>query len=135
MRFWEGIRLALQQIRAQKLKSFFSLLGIIIGITFLIAVITIVEGMNSYVRDDFASSIFGVNTFTVVRRQQVATGRIDELRREIGVEVGEGSDASTKGKIVASLKGKAGTGDTASADADAQVSTTAKTRGKSKSGR
>lgn len=78
MRFWEGIRLSMQQIRAQKLKSFFSLLGIVIGITFLIAVITIVEGMNSYVRDDFASSLFGVNTFTVVRRQQVATGRVDE---------------------------------------------------------
>ena len=80
MRFWEGIRLSLQQIRAQKLKSFFSLLGIIIGITFLIAVITIVEGMNSYVRDDFASSIFGVNTFSVVQRQQIVTGRLDRER-------------------------------------------------------
>ncbi|MFV1986285.1 MAG: ABC transporter permease, partial [Gemmatimonadota bacterium] len=68
MRFWEGIRLALQQIWAQKLKSFFSLVGVIIGITFLIAVITIVEGMNTYVREDFAGSLFGVNTFTVVRR-------------------------------------------------------------------
>ena len=82
MRFWEGIHLSLQQIRAQKLKSFFSLLGISIGITFLIAVITIVEGMNSYVRDDFASSIFGVNTFTVLQRQQIVTGRLDrELRQ------------------------------------------------------
>ena len=81
MRFWEGIRLSLQQIRAQKLKSFFSLLGISIGITFLIAVITLVEGMNTYVREDFAGSLFGINTFTVVRRQQVATGRIDEERR------------------------------------------------------
>ncbi len=81
MRFWEGIRLSLQQVRAQKLKSFFALLGISIGITFLMAVITIVEGMNSYVRDDFASSIFGVNTFTVVRRPQMETGRIDEAER------------------------------------------------------
>jgi len=82
VRFWEGIRLSLQQIRAQKLKSFFSLLGIIIGITFLIAVITIVEGMNSYVRDDFAGSIFGVNTFSVVRRQQIVTGRVDMEARQ-----------------------------------------------------
>ncbi|MCG8467197.1 MAG: ABC transporter permease [Gemmatimonadetes bacterium] len=81
MRFWEGIRLSLQQIRAQKLKSFFSLLGIIIGITFLIAVITMVEGMNRYVQDDFAGSIFGINTFSVVRRPQVNTGRIDEAER------------------------------------------------------
>jgi len=81
MRFWEGIRMALQQIRAQKLKSFFSLVGVIIGITFLIAVITIVEGMNTYVREDFAGSLFGVNTFTVVQRQQVQTGQADEARR------------------------------------------------------
>ncbi len=81
MRFWEGIRLALKQLRVQKLKSFFSLLGVIIGITFLMAVVTIVEGMNSYVRDDFAGSFFGVNTFTVVRRQRVTTGRVDEVER------------------------------------------------------
>ena len=81
MRLSEGIRLALQQIRAQKLKSFFSVVGVVIGITFLIAVITIVEGMNSYVRDDFAGSLFGVNTFTVVRRTQVETGRTDHERR------------------------------------------------------
>lgn len=81
MHFWEGIRLSLQQIRAQKLKSFFSLVGVIIGITFLIAVITIVEGMNRYVREDFAGSIFGVNTFTVVRRSTVSTGQADDERR------------------------------------------------------
>ena len=81
MRMWEGVRLALQQIWAQKLKSFFSLIGVIIGITFLIAVITIVEGMNTYVREDFAGSLFGVNTFSVVRRAQIQTGRIDEAER------------------------------------------------------
>ena len=83
MKFWEGIRLSLQQIRAHKLKSFFSLVGVIIGITFLIAVITIVEGMNRYVQEDFGGSIFGVNTFTVVRRSQVSTGpQSDERRRQ-----------------------------------------------------
>ena len=81
MKFWEGILLSLQQIRAHKLKSFFSLIGVIIGITFLIAVITIVEGMNRYVQEDFAGSIFGVNTFTVVRRSQVSTGPQSEERR------------------------------------------------------
>lgn len=81
MDFLEGIRIALQQVRANKLKSFFTLVGVIIGITFLIAVITIVEGMNRYVQDDFAGSIFGVNTFTVVRRSQIQTGPETEERR------------------------------------------------------
>jgi len=78
---FEGLRLALSQIWAHKLKSVFSLIGVVIGITFLLAVITIVEGMNRYVREDFAGSIFGVNTFTVVRRPTVQTGRQTEEER------------------------------------------------------
>jgi putative ABC transport system permease protein len=55
---------------------------VVIGITFLIAVITVVEGVkNRYVQDDFAGAIFGVNTFTVVRRSQVQTGAESEERR------------------------------------------------------
>ncbi|HSR41695.1 MAG TPA: ABC transporter permease, partial [Longimicrobiales bacterium] len=78
----EGLRLALSQIWSHKLKSFFSLLGIVVGITFLIAVITIVEGMNRYVQEDVGGSIFGVNTFTVVRATRVQTGtRTEEERR------------------------------------------------------
>ncbi|MFQ5680239.1 MAG: ABC transporter permease [Gemmatimonadota bacterium] len=80
----EGILIALQQIRRHKLKSFFTLVGVIIGITFLIAVITIVEGMNRYVREDFGGALAGVNTFTVLRRQNVSSGSQSraEIRRQ-----------------------------------------------------
>src|SRR6476620_7580769 len=54
MPIFEAIRLALAQIRVQKLKSFFTLLGVTIGVMFLIAVVSIVEGMGRYVEDDFA---------------------------------------------------------------------------------
>jgi len=81
VRILEGIRIALQQIWAHKLKSVFTLIGVIIGITFLIAVITVVEGVNRYVQDDFAGALFGVNTFTVVRRSTVSTGAESEERR------------------------------------------------------
>jgi len=77
----EGIRIALQQIWAHKMKSVFTLIGVIIGITFLIAVITVVEGVNRYVQDDFAGAIFGVNTFSVVRRNQVQTGAESQEQR------------------------------------------------------
>ena len=50
----EPIRIALAQIRAQRLKSFFTLLGVVIGVMFLIAVVSIVEGMSSYMENDFA---------------------------------------------------------------------------------
>ena len=65
--FLEAIRLALSQIRVQKLKSFFTLLGVLIGVMFLIAVVSIVEGMNRYMTEEFAGRILGVNTFTLRR--------------------------------------------------------------------
>ena len=64
---WEGVRLALGYIRSEKLKSFFSLLGVIVGIMFLIVVVSVVEGIDRYIRDDFASMVFGVNTVTLER--------------------------------------------------------------------
>ncbi len=63
----EAVRLALQQIRVQKLKSFFTLLGVMIGVMFLIAVVSIVEGMSKYMEDDFAGRLLGANTFTLRR--------------------------------------------------------------------
>src|SRR5205807_7227520 len=63
----EAIRLALIQIRVQKLKSFFTLLGVMIGVMFLIAVVSIVEGMGRYMEDDFAGRLLGANTFTLRR--------------------------------------------------------------------
>jgi len=63
----EAIRLALAQIRVQKLKSFFTLVGVMIGVMFLIAVVSIVEGMGRYMEDDFAGRLLGANTFTLRR--------------------------------------------------------------------
>jgi putative ABC transport system permease protein len=65
--FFEAVRLALQTIRVQKLKSFFTLLGVTIGVMFLIAVVSIVQGMSDYVENDFAGRILGANTFTLRR--------------------------------------------------------------------
>jgi putative ABC transport system permease protein len=67
MPIFEAVRLALAQIRVQKLKSFFTLLGVTIGVMFLIAVVSIVEGMGRYMEDDFAGRLLGANTFTLRR--------------------------------------------------------------------
>jgi putative ABC transport system permease protein len=72
MHIWEGVALAMHQIRTEKLKSFFSLLGVILGVTFLIVVVTVVEGLDRYVREDFTSEVFGVNTVTLRRFQSVS---------------------------------------------------------------
>ena len=67
MPVFEAVRLALEQIRVQKLKSFFTLLGVTIGVMFLIAVVSIVEGMTKYVEEDFIGRFIGANTFTLRR--------------------------------------------------------------------
>ncbi len=77
----ESIRLALRQVWAQKLKSFFTLLGVIIGVMFLISVVAVVEGMNRYVQEDFAGSIFGINTLQVHRLRRRSQGREDVRQR------------------------------------------------------
>ena len=73
MHLFEAIRLALSQLRVQKLKSFFTLLGVTISVMFLIAVVSIVEGMNKYVEQDFAAKFLGVNVFNVRRFPDINT--------------------------------------------------------------
>jgi putative ABC transport system permease protein len=82
MQFWEGVSLAFQQIRTEKMKSFFSVLGVILGVMFLIVVVTVVEGLDRYVREDFTSQVFGVNTVTLRRWEEISVNTSDEERRE-----------------------------------------------------
>ena len=76
MPFREAIRLALQVIWGQKMKSSFSVIGVFIGVTFLIAVVSIVEGMNAYMTDRFAGTLLGVNTFQLRRYPDFNVGDI-----------------------------------------------------------
>ncbi len=82
MPFLEAIRLALDTIRVQKLKSFFTLLGVMIGVMFLIAVVSIVEGMSQYVENDFAGKIIGVNTYNFRRRPDFTPNETEATWRE-----------------------------------------------------
>jgi putative ABC transport system permease protein len=78
VRLLEALRMALGTIRAQKLKSFFSLVGVLIGVTFLIAVVSIVQGMNSYMEDQFANTLVGANTFELRQRPFITSGNIPD---------------------------------------------------------
>jgi putative ABC transport system permease protein len=69
---WEGITLAMTQLRAEKLKSFFALLGVMIGVMFLLIVVSVVEGMDRYIREDFSAQIFGINTVRLRRSPEVS---------------------------------------------------------------
>jgi putative ABC transport system permease protein len=77
MPLYEALRLALQTVWSHKLRSFFTLLGIIVSVAFLVAVVAVIQGMNAYVRERLAGAIVGVNAFQI-RRDPIQVGFIDD---------------------------------------------------------
>ncbi|HEX5521765.1 MAG TPA: ABC transporter permease [Longimicrobiaceae bacterium] len=71
MSVFEALRTALGMIRAHKLRAFFTVLGTVVGVTFLIAVITLITGMDRYMKEDFAGTVYGVNTVQLRKRPSV----------------------------------------------------------------
>lgn len=65
MNFTETLKLALAAITAHKLRSFLTLLGMIIGVTAFMVVLSLLQGFNAYVDEKIAG--IGSNSFTVRR--------------------------------------------------------------------
>jgi putative ABC transport system permease protein len=67
--FKETLVLALDALRAHKLRSFLTLLGVILAVFTLTLVISTVEGMNGYVAEKIANlgaGVFGIDRFGVI---------------------------------------------------------------------
>jgi putative ABC transport system permease protein len=60
----DAIRIALDSIWANKLRSFMMVLGNIVAVTSIIAVVSLIQGMNGYVADAIVRDV-GVGTFRV----------------------------------------------------------------------
>ena len=118
MQVSEGIRLALQQIWTEKLKSFFSVLGVIVGVMFLILVVSIVEGLDRYITEDLATSAFGAHTVTLQRwgdgpdfggfdararqrRPRITYEDWEAVKEQITIPANVGAESNTGGEIVA----------------------------------
>src|SRR3954469_10903133 len=65
MRFADNIELALDSIRAHKLRASLTVLGLTMGVATLITVMTIVQGANLYVEQKIAN--LGTNVFRISR--------------------------------------------------------------------
>jgi putative ABC transport system permease protein len=65
MNFAETLKLAISAIWAHKLRSFLTLLGMIIGVAAFMVVFSVLQGFNSYIDEKIAG--IGSNTFTVQR--------------------------------------------------------------------
>src|SRR5437763_2071883 len=71
MNIAEAVRIALQSLWANKLRSVLTLLGVVIGVSSVIAVVTFVNGINGYV----AEKVFnlGADVFIVNKQKNVIT--------------------------------------------------------------
>jgi putative ABC transport system permease protein len=76
MSFFQAVVIAFETIRVQKLKSFFTVIGVTIGVTFLIAVVSIVGGMSRYMQDDLVGKLFAINSFNLRRQPNLQLGDV-----------------------------------------------------------
>jgi len=63
--FKEPMLIALETLRTHKLRSFLTLLGVILSVSTLIIVVSMVQGANKYVAEKVAN--FGSNVFLIMR--------------------------------------------------------------------
>ena len=114
MDFREAFKLALQSLWANKLRTVLTLLGVVIGVASVIAVVTLVNGANTFVLTKFSS--YGADVFTVTKTPQIITNSDDyeryQRRKPLLFEdykyvqdncrqcVGMGAQQATVGKVV-----------------------------------
>jgi putative ABC transport system permease protein len=65
IQFGESIGMAMDSLWSNKLRTFLTLLGVIIGVLTIIAVVSIIQGLNNYVYTKMA--FYGANDFTVTK--------------------------------------------------------------------
>jgi putative ABC transport system permease protein len=114
MEFKEAVKIALQSLWANKLRSILTLLGVVIGVASVIAVVTLVNGANNYVTTKFSS--YGADVFTISKQPQFITSSEEyeryQKRKNVLLSdyeyvaanckrcVGMGAQQATVGKIV-----------------------------------
>ncbi|HEY6046506.1 MAG TPA: ABC transporter permease, partial [Pyrinomonadaceae bacterium] len=74
----EAFRVAVSSLRQNKLRTALTLVGIVVGVTAVIAVITIIKGLDQTVASTFNSQ--GSTVFTISKRPQVITSREDFIK-------------------------------------------------------
>jgi putative ABC transport system permease protein len=73
MPFSEAARIALAALRANKLRSFLTVLGILIGVSSVVAVVAITEGLDRYMANQVLS--LGSRSFSIQRMPDIITSR------------------------------------------------------------
>ncbi|MBI4854328.1 MAG: ABC transporter permease [Acidobacteria bacterium] len=89
MRFFEALRMAASSLRAHKLRTFLTLIGIIIGIVAVVGVMSLIEGATIYVTtkvEDLGSNTFVIDKFGLITSYQEY---IDAVKRNKDLDLSD----------------------------------------------
>lgn len=75
---WEAFRVATTSLRQNKLRTSLTLMGIVVGVTAVIAVVTIIKGLDKTVAQTFSSQ--GSTVFTISKNPQIIKSREDFIK-------------------------------------------------------
>lgn len=70
---WEAFLVAIASLRANKMRTALTLVGIVVGVAAVIAVVTIIQGLDNKVATTFSSQ--GSTVFTISKRPQIIRSR------------------------------------------------------------
>ncbi len=124
LEFAEAVRIALQSLWANKLRSILTLLGVMIGVAAVIMVITLVNGANRFVATKVYG--YGADVFTAAKQPAVVFSDADleryNKRRNLTLDdyrdvAGKCRDCATTGAMI-DQQGKVVYGNHSSSDTD-----------------
>jgi putative ABC transport system permease protein len=109
----EPINVALETLRAHKMRSFLTLLGIILSVSTLIVVVALISGVNRYIADRVAnlgSNVFLLTRFPLItdveeyvkanrRNKKVTWEDYEALREDMKLPSRVGVELRTSGKV------------------------------------
>jgi len=105
MQFRESARIALSALRANKLRSFLTLLGTIVGVTGVITLISLIQGANKYVSEKLVSQ--GANVFWVDKFGLILDNDkfIEALKRK-DLELADAEAVAGSARLAAGVRAK-----------------------------
>jgi putative ABC transport system permease protein len=74
--FVETLKLAMDSLRAHKLRSFLTLLGVILAVATLVSVMSVIAGLNNYIADkvaDLGANVFVIDRFGIITSMDAFT--------------------------------------------------------------
>ena len=103
MSLLEGIRIALGSLIANPLRSFLTLLGIIIGITAIVVVISVINGLNLYVADKLSNQ--GPGVFVITRFGLISNHEefLKAIRRNKRLRLADANELRERSELAAAV--------------------------------